>query len=117
MFNLRSLAFGLTLALMDAISFPFVKNVSMGLNPIWMIVPTILYSFTPYVLLQSLKMESLVIMNLLWDLSSDIVVTLIAVLFFKEHLSPIKMVGVCLSFVSIFLMSYEEKPKGVALKS
>jgi multidrug transporter EmrE-like cation transporter len=117
MFNLRSLGFGLTLALMDAISFPFVKNVSMGLNPMWMIIPTILYSFSPYVLLQALKMESLVIMNLLWDLSSDIVVTLIGILFFKEHLSPLKMVGVCLSLVSIFLMSYDEKAKGVAQKS
>ena len=105
-FNLRSLGFGLALALMDSVSFPFVKNVSLGLNPMWMIVPTILYSFSPQILLQALKTESLVIMNLLWDLLSDILITVICLFFFKETLSPMKILGVCLSFVSIFLMTY-----------
>ena len=104
--NWKSLGFGLALSLMDAVSFPFVKNVSLGMNPLWMIVPTILYAFSPTILLQSLTSESLVIMNLLWDLCSDILITFICLYFFKETISPTKMLGVLLSFISIFLMTF-----------
>ena len=105
-FNLKSLGFGIVLSLMDVVSFSFVKNVSLGMNPMWMILPSIVYAFSPYVLLQSLTSESLVIMNLLWDLCSDVLITCVGLYFFKETLSPTKMLGVVFSFISIFLMTY-----------
>lgn len=46
-------------------------------------------------------------MNLVWDLTSDVVVTLIGLFIFSERISSVKMLGVLLSFVSLFLMTYE----------
>lgn len=82
--NWTSLGFGILLALVDVIAFPFVKYVSLGSNPYLMIVPVLLYGLSPLVLLQSLKMEGLAIMNFLWDTLSTILITLICVCFFKK---------------------------------
>ena len=105
--NLTSLGFGAGMAAIDAGAFPIVKYVSLGLDPIWMIIPTILYACEPYILLQSLKHDTLVIMNSLWDTMSDVLVAGIGILYFKEKLTTTKLLGVALSIVSIFLMTYE----------
>ena len=73
----------------------------------WMFVPFLLYAASPFLFLQGLKGESLTILNLVWDLTSDVVVTVIGLGFFAESISSTKMLGVCLSFIALFLMSYE----------
>jgi multidrug transporter EmrE-like cation transporter len=108
MFNLRTLLFGLMFGMIDAISLPTVKAVrlgSMGLG--WMIVPFVLYAASPFLFLYGLKTESLTILNLVWDLSSDLIITIIGLFFFMEKISYTKMIGVALSFVSLLLMTYE----------
>jgi multidrug transporter EmrE-like cation transporter len=105
--NWSSLGFGLFLALIDVLAFPFVKSVSLGSNIYWMIVPVLLYAVNPIILLQSLKIENLAIMNLLWNTISTVLITIICICFFKEQISTIKMVGMVLSILSIGLMSYE----------
>ncbi len=107
MLNWRTLGFGLLFGLMDAITLPVVKNVSVGWNKAWMILPVLFYASSPFVFLSALGSESLTIMNLVWDLVSDITVTLIGLFIYREYVSPVKLVGVALSFVSLFLMTYE----------
>jgi multidrug transporter EmrE-like cation transporter len=108
MLNLRTLLFGLVFGLLDAISLPTIKSVSTGaLKPIWMGVPFILYAASPFLFLYGLKGESLTILNLVWDLSSDVIITLIGLLIFAEKISSVKMLGVCFSFIALFLMAYE----------
>ena len=107
MFNWRTLAFGLVFGMIDSIALPIVKKISLGLNPFWMIVPTLLYGSSPFLFLSALKKESLTIMNLVWDLSSDVVVTLIGIFIFSESIAPVKMLGIMFSFISLFLMTYE----------
>ena len=72
-----------------------------------MILPFLLYASTPFIFLRGLAGESLVILNLVWDLFSDVVVTIIALFFFAETIPTTKLVGVGLSFISLFLMTYE----------
>jgi len=107
MFNTESLRYGLGMAALDVTAFPIVKYVSMGLDPVWMIIPMFLYAFEPLVLLKSLKHESLTVMNLLWDVMSDVLVTCMGLFYFKEKVSLIKLCGVVLSILSIALLSYE----------
>ena len=107
MLNIRTLLFGLAFGLLDSIGLPIVKGVSSGWNPFWMIVPLVLYASSPFIFLKALEKESLTIMNLVWDLVSDVVVTLIGLFIFSERISSVKMLGVLLSFVSLFLMTYE----------
>lgn len=105
--NWRTLAFGLGFGLMDSIALPIVKGVSMGWDPAWMVVPALLYAGSPFLFLTALRQETLTIMNLVWDLTSDLIVTFIGLIIFAETISPIKALGVGLSFLGLMLMSWE----------
>jgi multidrug transporter EmrE-like cation transporter len=107
MINWRTLAFGLTLGLLDATALPIVKGVSTGWNPAFMAIPVLLYAASPFIFLKALEKESLTIMNLVWDLTSVLVVTFIGLVVFAESVSPVKIVGICFSFAGLLLMSYE----------
>ncbi len=107
MINWRTLGFGLTFGLLDSIALPIVKGVSGGWNPLLMVVPVLLYGASPFLFLKALEKETLTIMNLAWDLTSDLVVTFVGLVIFAETISPVKMVGICFSFVGLILMSYE----------
>ena len=106
-FNLRTLGYGLGFGALDATALPVVKAVSNGAHPAWMIVPVLLYGASPFLLLSALRHETLTIMNLVWDLTSDLVVTFIGLIVFGETISPVKGLGVATSFVALTLMSYE----------
>jgi multidrug transporter EmrE-like cation transporter len=101
-----SLILGLLMALIDVISLSLLKAINLGWlkNVLWMIVPTAIYSLQPWLFLKSLQFESLTSMNLIWDMLSDVLVTLVGLFYFKESLSFKKMCGVGLSFVSIYLL-------------
>lgn len=105
--NLRTLAYGIGLAILDVVSFPMVKGVSLGWSTAWMAVPIAVYSMAPVLLLSALKAETLVVMNLVWDLLSDVIITMIGLFVFSERIAPLKVLGVCLSLVSLFLLNYE----------
>ena len=107
MLNIHTLIFGLLFGTIDACSLPIIKAVSAGLNFKWMAIPFMLYAASPFVFLKGLAGESLTILNLVWDLSSDVIVTLIGLFFFKEVIPSTKLIGVCLSFIALFLMSYD----------
>jgi multidrug transporter EmrE-like cation transporter len=107
MFNLDALRHGLSMAALDVTALPIVKYVSMGLDPMWMIIPMCLYAYAPIVLLKSLKHETLTVMNLLWDVMSDVLVTCVGLFYFSEKVSWTKMCGVILSIISIGLLTYE----------
>ena len=107
MFNLDALRHGLSMAALDVTALPIVKYVSLGLNPMWMIIPMCLYAYAPIVLLKSLKHETLTVMNLLWDVMSDVLVTLVGLFYFGEKISWTKLCGVILSIISIGLLTYE----------
>jgi multidrug transporter EmrE-like cation transporter len=106
-FKWTSLGFGILLSLVDVIAFPIVRYVSLGSNPYLMILPVLLYGMSPFILLQSLKMEGLAVMNLLWDTLSTITITFICIAFFKEKLTFAKITGMVLSIISITLLTYE----------
>lgn len=107
MFNLNILRYGLGMAVLDVAAFPIVKNVSLGLNPMWMIIPVCLYALEPIVLLNSLKHETLTVMNAMWDVLSDVLVTCVGLFYFGEKVSWTKLCGVILSIISIGLLAYE----------
>ena len=108
MFNLRTLLFGVGFGLLDATGLPTIKAVSEGMLSFkWMVVPFLLYASSPFIFLKGLASESLTILNLVWDLSSDLIITIIGLFFFGETIGYTKGLGVCLSFIALFLMTYE----------
>jgi len=107
MLNWRTLGFGLGLSIVDIIMMPFVKEISGGWPFYWMIVPMLLYAMDPIIFFFALKGEGMALMNLVWNLMSNVIVTLLGLLFLKEVVSPTKALGIVLSFLALFCMTYE----------
>jgi multidrug transporter EmrE-like cation transporter len=86
-----------------------IKQYSKGVftSSYWMLFPPLVYAFTPFILLFSLKFETLVVMNMSWDIISDILVTAMAFFILGERLSWMKTIGIGLSFLALFFLSYE----------
>jgi drug/metabolite transporter (DMT)-like permease len=47
-------------------------------------------------------------MNLLWDVVSDVLITLIGVFIFQEKIGPYKKLGVVFSLFSVVLLSLND---------
>jgi multidrug transporter EmrE-like cation transporter len=110
MSTITPLLYGSFMAIIDVFMLSILKLISTGAikNMYWMAIPTIVYAFQPWIFLQSLKFETMIVMNLLWDLISDVLVTANGLIFFKEKISKIKMIGVFFSLIGIYLMSCEK---------
>jgi multidrug transporter EmrE-like cation transporter len=110
-FNLSGLGWGGLMALMDSIVLSSLKAFNIG----WIqwkgtiLVSMLVYSLQPLIFLESLKGNGLTIMNLLWDVMSDVIVTAIGLFYFSEKLTTVKRVGVLLSFISVILLSWKDK--------
>lgn len=101
------LALGFLMASIDAFTLSGIKANHIGhlRIPYFMIIPTIVYAIQPWIFSYSLNFSSLTAMNLIWDVISDVIVTIIGLWWFGENLSGPKKLGVVLSFVSIFLLT------------
>ena len=110
LFDLTALGFGGAMATIDAFILSSLKAYSLG----WLqwrgilIISMLIYSFQPLLFLQSLQYSSLTVMNLLWDVMSDVIVTIIGLFYFKERLTKFKKMGVLLSLVSIILLTWKD---------
>ena len=109
MFKLFSIALATCMASIDVISLGLMKEYTLGeLSPKYVILGIILYSLQPLFFLKSLEYETMTVMNILWDLISDILVTTSGLLYFKEKLSSIKQLALVFAFISIILFSYDD---------
>jgi multidrug transporter EmrE-like cation transporter len=101
------LLFGTYMAIVDVFMLGILKAINLGwVSSALVALPMIIYGMQPFVFLASLKFESLTVMNLLWDVASDVLVTITGLWFFGEKISRTKMVGVVLSLISIVLLTY-----------
>jgi multidrug transporter EmrE-like cation transporter len=109
MLNLIPIAFATVMASIDAMVLSGLKSYSLGTLTWRSILPLgmLVYSMQPLIFLKSLQYESMTVMNILWDVISDIIVTTTGLLYFKEKLSSIKMVGLAFAFTAIVLLSYD----------
>ena len=115
MFNLlngvkwNTVLFGLGMAFIDVFVLGGLKAKSLGmLNGVWMLpLAMVVYALQPILFFKALNFESLTVMNLFWDLSSDILVTIVGLFYFAEKLSPRRMIGVFLALIALLLLSCE----------
>ena len=109
MFNLFPVAFATLMASMDAVVLGWLKDYTLGLIS-WKIVPLamFIYGLQPYIFLKSLKYETMTVMNIMWDLISDLIVTATGLLYFKEKLTPVKQGALGLAFVAILMFACDD---------
>jgi drug/metabolite transporter (DMT)-like permease len=109
MFNVIPAVLATGMASIDVISLGLMKDYTLGkLSPKYIILGIVLYALQPLFFLKSLEYETMTVMNILWDLISDILVTASGLLYFKEKLSPIKQLALVFAFISIVLFSYDD---------
>lgn len=109
-FDLTALGFGGTMALIDALILSSLKAYNLGWIQ-WrgiLLVSMLVYSMQPLLFLQSLQYNSLTVMNLLWDVMSDVIVSTIGIFYFSEKLTKFKKLGVLFSIISIFLLTWHD---------
>jgi drug/metabolite transporter (DMT)-like permease len=93
------------MAINDAFNLSILKSIHLKwISPYFFILTVFLYAAQPFLFLQALSLEGIVIMNLLWDLLSSVIVTIVGCFFFKEEICTTKWAGILLSFVSIYLL-------------
>lgn len=105
-FNWLPLTFGFIMAGIDVFMLGVIKKISLDRARFlrYMVLPTIVYAIQPWIFLESLKFETMIVMNLVWDMVSDVLVTILGFTYFKERLSYERIVGISLSFLSIFFL-------------
>lgn len=109
MFNTIPFLFAAAMASIDSTMLSLIKYISTNDKHVgWIVLPMIIYSLQPVLFYLSMKYETLTVMNLLWDVISDVIITFIGLVIFKETIGPYKKAGVIFSFISIILMSLND---------
>lgn len=109
MFNIIPFGFAAAMAGIDSTMLTLIKYISTQKHHMgWILLPMIFYSLQPVLFFLSMQYETLTVMNLLWDVISDVVITGIGLFVFKEKIGPYKKLGVIFSFISIVLMSLND---------
>ena len=109
MINWIPLAFASVMAMIDALSFSALKEISTKAWPMAAFPVVILfYAIQPIIFFRSLKFETMTVMNLMWDLMSDIIVTFVGIFILGEKIGFRKAVGIVLSFIALYLFTFED---------
>lgn len=109
MLSIIPIIFATLMASVDTWVLSSLKKYTLGLVS-WVYIPIgmLIYGLQPFIFLQSLHYESMTVMNILWDLISDVLVTATGLFYFKERISPIKQVALGCAFIAIVLFGYDD---------
>ena len=100
----NGIIFGLYLAIVDIFSMGITKNVNLGiLTENWLGIAVVLYGCQMIIFREGLKVTSMSILNLTWNLISNIVITIIGVYYFNEDISHIEKFGILFALFALFL--------------
>lgn len=100
-----SILYGLGLGLVDIIVLGITKLIAIKkINFKWIIISMCIYFITPYIFYRSLINNNLTTMNLMWDLSSDLLVTIVGLFYFGEILTLRQIMGVITAVSSMYLL-------------
>jgi|UniRef100_A0A6C0CSU5 multidrug transporter EmrE-like cation transporter len=110
-FNMLPIFFGTVMALIDICMMSTIKMVSKGSIPSsWGLPLSIgLYALEPLVFLKAMKHDGMVATNLIWNLMSNVIVTLQGIFVFGESIKGLRWVGICMSILSLFLLAYTDE--------
>lgn len=109
-FDLLPIVFGIVMALIDISMMGTLKLVNQG-NLAYSTgfpIATLLYAFEPYVFLKAMTHSNMVVTNLIWNLASNILVTLAGVFFFGESIKGLKWLAIAMSLFSLAIFAYSD---------
>lgn len=96
------------LSIIGTISLIIIKKIdNKNLSNHWIIFPIIISIITILLTFIGLKYTSLTILNMQWNVISNVIVTVAGVLYFNEVHSTYEIIGLSLGFISIMVLSIE----------
>jgi multidrug transporter EmrE-like cation transporter len=109
-FDLLPIFFGILMALIDINMMGILKFIDQGklAYAVGFPIATLLYAFQPYVFLKAMAHSNMLTTNLIWNLASNIMVTLLGVFFFKEKIKGLKWLAIGLSLFSLGIFAYSD---------
>ena len=107
-FSFLPIVFGLAMALVDAVMMFTSKFVHLGAIPynVGLPVAMVAYSAQPYLFMKGMNYEGMATMNLIWNLSSNVIITLAGVFLFKESIRGLRWLAILMSVFSLGLFAY-----------
>ena len=110
-FDTLPLAFGMAMALIDIVMMSSIKMVSQGTlgYATGLVGATLMYSTQPYIFLKAMTFSNMTVVNLIWNLMSDVIVTAAGVLLFGEKIHGLRWVAVGMALFSLGLFAYTDK--------
>jgi multidrug transporter EmrE-like cation transporter len=107
-FNTLPIMFGTCMAIVDIFMMSTTKMTSIGIISTSVGIPLSIgfYAMQPLIFLKAMKYEGMVVTNLVWNLMSNMIVTLQGVLVFGESIKGLRWLGICMSLLSLGLMAY-----------
>ena len=99
-----SIFFGLMLATNDIINMGITKKITLNeFNFNWLYLVFVLYGFQMVIFYYGLQVTSMSVLNLTWNLISNIVITIIGIYYFKENISHLERWGILFALFALFL--------------
>jgi multidrug transporter EmrE-like cation transporter len=110
-FNMLPIFFGVVMATIDVVMMGAVKMTHEGTLSHAFGVPFALffYAMEPLIFLKAMNYEGMAVTNLIWNLASDIVVTLQGIFFFGESIAGMRWVAVGMALVSLTIFAYTDR--------
>jgi TRAP-type mannitol/chloroaromatic compound transport system permease small subunit len=103
---------GLCLAIVDIFSMGITKQINLGLlQQNWLPVSVILYGCQMLIFNYGLSMSSMTVLNLTWNLFSNVVITVIGIYYYKENITHLETYGIGFAIFSLFLFGLSEYSK------
>jgi len=109
-FSMLPIFLGTLMAALDLIMMGSVKMIHTGSMSTAVGLPLALgvYALEPLIFLKAMNFEGMAVMNLIWNLMSDILVTLQGVFIFGESIKGIRWVAIAMAVVSLAIFSYTD---------
>lgn len=110
-FSLIPIFFGTLMAVIDIAMMGTLKMVSLKTMSAGVGIPLAIgmYALEPLIFLKAMSYEGMVVTNLVWNLMSNIIVTLQGVVIFGESVKGLRWLGIAMSLVALALLAYTDE--------
>jgi hypothetical protein len=107
-FSFLPIVFGVAMALVDVVMMFTAKLVHLGAVSYSVGLPIAMaaYAVQPYLFIKGMNYEGMATMNLIWNLSSNVIITLAGVFLFKESIRGLRWLAILMSVFSLGLFAY-----------
>ena len=107
-FSFLPLVFGVLMALLDVGMMGVAKLTHQKKFSYLggLLLSTAIYTPQPYLFLKAMNFENMTAVNLIWNLSSNLIVTLMGVFYFGEKIAGLRWVAIGMALFSLGLFAY-----------